>query len=142
MLGNGDFPIVVDGASTTPWMATQQNFSQEIVQEFQISSLNLDLRASQRGASILSPAAQSFHGSGFFRDHHTSAYPGPARSAGAGSIFARRWTGLWVGGPVIKDKLFFAAYEHNNQRGVHQPAERPGIRQPGARAAARNTKTW
>ena len=63
-----------------------------------------------------------FHGSGFFffRDHNMAAYPGLQRDPLAPDpFFARRQSGLWVGGPVIKDRLFFfAAYEHNNQNGV------------------------
>ena len=49
-----------------------------------------------------------------------AAYPGLQRDPLAPDpFFARRQSGLWVGGPVVKDRLFFfAAYEHNNQRGV------------------------
>src|SRR5262249_16094551 len=48
------------------------------------------------------------------------AYPGLQRDALAPDpFFARRQSGFWIGGPVIKEKLFFfGAYEHNNQKGV------------------------
>ena len=120
--------IAVDGARINDAIdgGTQQNFSQEIVQEFQISSVNFDLSTGITAAGAINIVTRSggnqFHGSGFFffRDHHMSAYPGLARDPLAPDpFFARRQSGLWVGGPVVKDRLFFfAAYEHNNQEGV------------------------
>ena len=120
--------IAVDGARINDSVdgGTQQNFSQEIVQEFQISSVNFDLSTGITAAGAINIVTRSgsnqFHGSGFFffRDHHMAAYPGLQRDPLAPDpFFARRQSGLWVGGPVVKDRLFFfAAYEHNNQHGV------------------------
>ena len=120
--------IAVDGARVNDSVdgGTQQNFSQEIVQEFQISSVNFDLSTGITAAGAINIVTRSggnqLHGSGFFffRDHHMAAYPGLQRDPlAADPFFARRQSGLWVGGPVVKDRLFFfAAYEHNNQRGV------------------------
>ncbi|MBS1857593.1 MAG: TonB-dependent receptor [Acidobacteria bacterium] len=126
---NPDFTrISVDGARINDAVdgGTQQNFSQEIVQEFQISSVNFDLSTGIAAGGAINivtrTGSNSLHGSGFFffRDHHMSAYPGLNRDALAPDpFFARRQAGLWVGGPVVKDKLFFfGAYEHNNQKGV------------------------
>ncbi len=120
--------IAVDGARVNDSVdgGTQQNFSQEIVQEFQISSVNFDLSTGITAAGAINIVTRSgsnqFHGSAFFffRDHHMAAYPGLQRDPLAPDpFFARRQSGLWVGGPVVKDRLFFfAAYEHNNQDGV------------------------
>ena len=120
--------IAVDGARINDAVdgGTQQNFSQEIVQEFQISSVNFDLSTgiSAGGAIniVTRTGTNQLHGSGFFffRDHHMAAYPGLNRDPLAPDpFFARRQLGGWIGGPIIKDRLFFfAAYEHNNQDGV------------------------
>ena len=130
VLGNNpDFTrIAVDGARINDSVdgGTQQNFSQEIVQEFQISSLNFDLSTGIAAGGAINivtrTGSNALHGSGFFffRDHNMSAYPGLQRDPLAPDpFFARRQSGLWVGGPVIKDRLFFfGAYEHNNQKGV------------------------
>jgi hypothetical protein len=106
------------------------NFSQDMVQEFQISSVAFDLSTpvSIGGAiNIVSRSGSNeFHGSGyyFFRDHNTAAYPSLARplpgvpnySAQANPFFARRNPGVWIGGPIKKDKLFFFAnFEYFNQ---------------------------
>jgi hypothetical protein len=130
ILGNNpDFTrIAVDGARINDAVdgGTQQNFSQEIVQEFQISSVNFDLSTGIAAGGAINIVTRSggnqFHGSGFFffRDHRMSAYPGLQRDPLAPDpFFARRQSGLWVGGPILKDRLFFfGSYEHNNQRGV------------------------
>jgi hypothetical protein len=120
--------IAVDGARINDAVdgGTQQNFSQEIVQEFQISSVNFDLSTGICAGGAINIVTRSgsnqLHGSGFFfyRDHHMAAYPGLGRDPLAPDpFFARRQTGGWIGGPIIKDRLFFfAAYEHNNQDGV------------------------
>ena len=136
--------IAVDGARINDSVdgGTQQNFSQEIVQEFQISSVNFDLSTGITAAGAINIVTRSgsnqLHGSGFFffRDHHMAAYPGLQRDPLAPDpFFARRQSGLWVGGPVVKDRLFFfAAYEHNNQRRrLHQRPHRPRLQQPRPR---------
>ncbi len=121
--------ITVDGASIRDSVTggTQQNFSQEVVQEFQVSSVNFDLSTSVAAGGAVNVVTRSggndFHGSGFFfyRDHNLSAYPTLQRDPNdLNPYFARKQAGVWVGGPVKKDKLFFFAnYEHNNQDGVY-----------------------
>ncbi|MGA2599776.1 MAG: TonB-dependent receptor [Bryobacteraceae bacterium] len=121
--------ITVDGASIRDSVTggTQQNFSQEVVQEFQVSSVNFDLSTSVAAGGAVNVVTRSggndFHGSGFFfyRDHNLSAYPTLVRDpSDLSPYFARKQAGVWVGGPIKKDKLFFfASYEHNNQDGVY-----------------------
>jgi hypothetical protein len=93
---------------------TQINFSQEMVQEFQLSSVNFDISTgitSTGAVNIVSRSGSNdFHGSGFFyyRDHDMAAYPALKRSAlNPNPYFARRDPGFWLGGPILKDKLFF-----------------------------------
>ena len=103
-----------------------QNFSQEVVQEFQIQTVNFDLSTGLTGAGAVNVVTRSggndFHGSGFFlfRDHNLSAYPALGRDpTNPDPFFARRQWGLYVGGPIKKDCLFFFTnLEHNNQDGV------------------------
>jgi hypothetical protein len=117
--------IAMDG--TTTWDAiqggTQMNFSQEVVQEFQLQSVNYDLATGITSSGSVNVVTRSgsnqFHGSGYFfyRDHNMAAYPGLARQASNPSpFFARRNPGFLVSGPIIKDKLFFFFnYEYQNQ---------------------------
>ena len=128
--GNGSVRITVDGASIGDSVTggTQQNFSQEVVQEFQLSSTNMDLSNAIGAGGAINIATRGgtndFHGSVFFfdRDHDFSAYPYLQRDPNepASPFFARRQTGFEIGGPVKKDKLFFfSAFEHTNQVGVY-----------------------
>lgn len=120
--------ITVDGANIRDSVTggTQQNFSQEIVQEFQVSSVNFDLSTGITAGGAVNVVSRTgtneFHGSGFFffRDHNMSAYPALQRDpTNPDPFFARRQTGFWFGGPIKKEKLFFFANcEYNNQRGV------------------------
>jgi hypothetical protein len=99
------------------------NFSQEIVQEFQLSAVNFDLSTNITAVGAVNVVTRSggndFHGSGYFyfRDHNMAAYPGLSRSAfNPNPFFARRNPGFWLGGPLKKDKLFFFFnYEYQNQ---------------------------
>jgi carboxypeptidase family protein len=123
--------ITVDGATVRDSVTggTQQNFSQEVVQEFQVSSVNFDLSTSVGAGGAVNVVTRGggneFHGSGFFffRDHNMSAYPALQRNPLAPDpFFARRQSGAWIGGPVKKDRLFFfSSIEHNNQNGVFAP---------------------
>ena len=128
--GNGSVRITVDGATIADSVTggTQQNFSQEVVQEFQLSSTNMDLSTAIGAGGAVNIATRGgtndFHGSVFFfdRDHDFSAYPYLQRDPNepASPFFARRQSGFEVGGPIKKDKLFFfSALEHTNQVGVY-----------------------
>jgi len=127
--GNGSVRITVDGATIADSVTggTQQNFSQEVVQEFQLSSTNMDLSNAIGAGGAINIATRGgtndFHGSAFFyfRDHNMAAYPYLQRvpTEPASPFFARRQSGFEAGGPIKKDKLFFfSALEHTNQVGV------------------------
>ncbi|HEY9432111.1 MAG TPA: carboxypeptidase-like regulatory domain-containing protein [Blastocatellia bacterium] len=126
--------ISVDGATINDRVTggTAQNFSQETVQEFQISTFNFDPSTSVTGVGSVNVVSRSgtndFHGSAFFyfRDHNISAYPSLKRDprrfiepSREDPFFARRQGGGSIGGPIKKDKMFFFFnFENNNQRGV------------------------
>ena len=125
--------------------STSLNVSQEVVQEFQMTSVNFDA-SSGIGAGgqvniVTRSGSNDFHGSGyfFFRDHNMAAYPGlkratdpssfnpncgtknnivesPQCKAAENPFFVRRNPGGGIGGPILKDKLFFYFnYEYSNQ---------------------------
>lgn len=126
--GSDQTRITVDGANIVNPVEgdTQQNFSQEVVQEFQISSLNFDLSTGITGSGAVNIVTRSgtndYHGSGYFyfRDHNMAAYPGLSRDRNnPDPFFARRQPGFYVGGPILRNKLFFFTnFEHTNQASV------------------------
>ncbi|MEP7273697.1 MAG: carboxypeptidase-like regulatory domain-containing protein, partial [Acidobacteriota bacterium] len=120
--------VTVDGGSI---MAvgnggSAMGFSQEVVQEFQIATVNFDLTTGFTDGAAINVVTRSggndFHGTGFFffRDHALAAYPALNRdSANPDPFFQRRQFGFAVSGPVLRDRLFFFGnYERNEQRGV------------------------
>ncbi len=120
--------ITVDGGNIRNNIEgnTGMNFSQEVVQEFQISSVNFDLSTGITSVGAVNVVTRSggndFHGSGYFyfRDHNMSAYPGLVRNGlSPDPFFVRRNPGFWAGGPIKKDRLFFFFnYEYLNQTQV------------------------
>src|SRR6516225_5695177 len=127
--GSGVGPLItMDGGVINDEVegGTSMNFSQEVVQEFQIQSVNFDTSTGIAVGGAVNIVTRSgtndFHGSAYFyfRDHNMAAYPGLKRSAfNPNPFFARRNPGVWVGGPAIKDRLFFfVSYEHMNQTSV------------------------
>lgn len=102
------------------------NFSQDVVQEFQISSVNFDLSTGITGTGAVNIVTRTggndFHGNGrfYFRDNNLSAYPALQRSAfNPDPFFARRHSGFQVSGPIKRDRaFFFYDLEHNNQDSV------------------------
>ncbi len=120
--------ITVDGGNVRNNIegGTAMNFSQEVVQEFQLSTTNFDLSTGITSVGAINIVTRTggndFHGSGYFfyRDHNMAAYPGLRRNpANPDPFFARRNPGFWVGGPIVKDKLFFFFnFEHLNQTQV------------------------
>ena len=120
--------ITVDGGNVRNPIEGQtgMNFSQEVVQEFQLSSNNFDLSTGITSVGSVNVVTRTggndFHGSAymFYRDNHMAAYPGLARNAAnPDPFFVRRNPGVWFGGPLVKDRLFFFTnYEYNNQTQV------------------------
>jgi hypothetical protein len=104
-----------------------QNFSQEVVQEFQISSTNFDLSTGITAFGAINIVTRGggneYHGAGYFyfRDHNMGAYPSLVRTAITNDpFFARRQSGFWAGGPIKKDRVFFFGnFEYTNQFGVY-----------------------
>jgi hypothetical protein len=121
--------ITVDGGNVRNPVegGTGQNFSQEIVQEFQISTANFDLSTGITAFGAINVVTRSgtndFHGVGYgyYRDHNMSAYPSLARNSLTDDpAFSRGQTGGSFGGPIKKDKFhFFANYEYTHQNGVY-----------------------
>jgi Carboxypeptidase regulatory-like domain len=121
--------ITVDGGNVRNPIegGTGLNFSQEVVQEFQISSTNFDLSTGITAFGAINVVSRSgkndFHGSGYFyfRDYNMAAYPSLARtSVSDDPFFARRQGGFSLSGPVKRDKLhFFFNLEYVNQFGVY-----------------------
>lgn len=120
--------ITVDGGTVRNSIEgdTGMNFSQEVVQEFQLSSSNFDLSTGITSVGsvniVTRTGGNQYHGSGyfFFRDHNMAAYPALNRNpANPDPFFARRNPGFWVGGPVLRDRLFFFTnYEYTRQTQV------------------------
>jgi hypothetical protein len=120
--------ISVDGATINDRVTggTSQNFSQESVQEFQISTFNYDISTSTTSVGSVNVVSRSgsndFHGSAFmyYRDHNLSAYPLLNRDPRTPDpFFARRQMGGSFGGPIKKDRAFFFFNgEYNNQDSV------------------------
>ena len=102
---------------------TDLNFSQEMVQEFQITSLNFDLGTGITALGAVNIVSRGggnhFHGSFFYfyRDHNMAAYPALKRSALAPNpYFVRKNPGFYVSGPIKKDRVFFFFnFENINQ---------------------------
>ena len=125
---SGKTALTVDGGNVRNSLegGSSQNFSQEVVEEFQISSANFDLSTGIAASGAINIVSRSggngFHGGGyfFFRDNNLSAYPALRRNAFAPNpFFARRQSGFLVSGPIKKDKLFFFFnLENNNQDAV------------------------
>ncbi len=117
--------ITVDGGNIRNSIEgqTQINMSQEVIQEFQLSSVNFDLSTGITSTGAVNVVTRSgsneYHGSGyyFFRDHNMAAYPHLRRDALAPDpFFARRNPGFSLSGPIRKERLFFFFnYEYMNQ---------------------------
>ena len=120
--------VTVDGGSI---MAvgnggSGMGFSQEVVQEFQMATVNLDLSTGLTNGAAINVVTRSggndLHGTGFyfFRDHTLAAYPALKRDLdNPDPIFRRQQFGFALGGPIRRDRVFFfGTYERNQQLGV------------------------
>ena len=120
--------VTVDGGSVMEVGngGSAMGFSQEEVQEFEVSTVNFDLSTAATASGAVNIATRSgsnqLHGSGlfFFRDHHLSAYPALHRNPfNPDPFFQRKQFGVSGGGPIRKDRVFFfGTFERLDQRGV------------------------
>ncbi len=131
--------ISIDGGSVVDNVVgtTVQNFSQEVVEEFQVGVANQDVASGASSTGVVNVITRSgsndFHGNAYiyFRNDSLAAYPGLARLDDtdtsdltvpftAESIpFDREQFGGSIGGPLYKDKaFFFFNTEYNNQDGA------------------------
>jgi hypothetical protein len=120
--------VTVDGGSIMEVGngGVAMGFSNEVVQEFQVSTANFDLSTGATASGAVNIATRSgsneLHGSGFyfFRDHYLSAYPALHRDPfNPDPFFQRQQYGVSLGGPIRKDRaFFFASFERLDQRGV------------------------
>ncbi|MEK6284836.1 MAG: carboxypeptidase regulatory-like domain-containing protein [Acidobacteriota bacterium] len=124
----GNTRVTVDGANivTIGNLSAILQISQEVVQEFQLSTVNFDLSTSLTTNGAINIVTRSggneFHGSGFYfyRDHTLAADPGLQRDPNnPDPFFQRSQFGYHLGGPIARDHaFFFTSYERNDQRGV------------------------
>jgi Carboxypeptidase regulatory-like domain len=124
---------------------TGQNFSQEVVQEFQISTANFDLSTGITAFGAINVVTRSgsndFRGAAYtyYRDNNMAAYPSLARNSLTDNPdFSRGQAGFVLGGPIKRDKVhFFGNFEYTNQKGVYvvQP-DLPSVRGFGTLAEA------
>jgi hypothetical protein len=120
--------VTVDGANANAWgeIGTALQVSPEVVEEFQLSTVNFDSATSLTTNGAINVVTRSggdeYRGSGFFfyRDHSLSAYPGLGRDArNPDPFFERRQTGYSMGGPIRRNRaFFFTSYERNDQYSV------------------------
>lgn len=124
----GSTRVTVDGASiSTPGtVGVLLQVSQDVVEEFQISTVNFDLTSSLTSNGAINivtwSGSNAYQGSGFYfyRDDHLAAYPGLRRDLGnPNPSFERHQFGSYSGGPLRKDRaFFFGSFERTDQVGV------------------------
>jgi len=120
--------LTVDGGSVMEVGngGVAMGFSQEAVQEFQVSTANFDVSTGVTASGAVNVATRSgsnqLHGSAFlfFRDHHLSAYPALHRDpSNPDPFFQRRQYGFSIGGPIRRNRaFFFGDVERTDQRAV------------------------
>ena len=120
--------VTVDGGSimAVGTGGSAMGFSQEVVEEFQVATVNFELTTGLTNGAAINVTTRSggnqIHGTGFyfFRDHKLAAYPALNRDAvNPDPFFQRRQFGFALSGPIQRNRFFFfGAYERNEQRGV------------------------
>lgn len=116
--------IEVDGVDISDETVgtTTQNLPASAIQEFQVSQSSLDLSTELTSSGAVNVVTKSggnkWHGEGFylFRDHGAAA-----DIADSNLYFQRNNYGGNLGGPIIKDKLFFFADVERLQQSLIEP---------------------
>jgi hypothetical protein len=107
---------------------TTQNIPASAIQEFQVSQSSLDISTDLTSSGSVNVATRNgsndFHGEGFFYGRD-DAYA--ARIAQSGpSVFTRHQYGANLGGPIIKNKLFFFGDFERTMQNLSSPVTLPG----------------
>ncbi|AMY08854.1 hypothetical protein LuPra_02060 [Luteitalea pratensis] len=120
--------FTVDGGSVSSvgFGGSQMGFSQEVVQEFQVATVNFDPSAGLSAAGAVNVVTRAgsndFQGTAFYflRDHRLAAYPALNRDHdNSDPAFQRQQFGLAMGGPIREGRIFaFGSWERNDQRAV------------------------
>jgi len=126
-LGRGG-NVTIDGADINDDAVggSVQNISQEAVQEFQIATNRFSAELGRSGSSVINVVTKSgtdaTHGAAsvFLRDRRWQGLPATfERASGEAPPFNRQQYALGVGGPLVKEKLFwFGSVEYRNQDGA------------------------
>ena len=104
--------VTVDGGSimSVGSGGSAMGFSQGVVREFQIATVNFDLTTGLTNGAAINVTTRTggneLHGTGFyfFRDHTLAAYPSLNReSASPDPFFQRRQFGFALGGPIHRE---------------------------------------
>ena len=121
--------IEVDGSDITDETVgtTTQNIPQDAIQEFQISQSTLDLSTELTSSGAVNVVTRtgtnSVHGDAYygFRDHSLNAsLPG-----GQDLPFQRNQFGGRLGGPIVKDRLFFFLTGERTKQALFAPVVLP-----------------
>jgi hypothetical protein len=116
--------IEVDGVDISDETVgtTTQNIPQSSIQEFQVAQSSLDLSTELTSSGAVNVTTRSgtndFHGEGFFygRSNQTSARIAPQELD-----FSRKQYGVNLGGPFIKDRLFFFGDWERTEQDLQNP---------------------
>jgi Carboxypeptidase regulatory-like domain len=122
--------IEVDGVDISDETVgtTTQNLPASAIQEFQISQSSLDMSTELTSSGAVNVVTRSgsnkWHGQGFglFRDHTLAA-----KSAPTDLYFQRNNFGGNLGGPIMKDKLFFFVDAERLKQDASAPVINGGI---------------
>lgn len=117
--------VTVDGGGIMAigYTGSAMGLSQEVVEEFQVSTLGFDLATgiTDQGAInvVTRSGSNELHGTAFyfFRDHTLAAYPALNRDpSDPDPFFQRRQFGFATGGPIRRDRIFFfGSWEATNR---------------------------
>lgn len=120
--------VTVDGADINDDAVggSIQNVPEDAVQEFQIATNRFSAELGRSSSSVINVVTKSgtdsTHGAAavFLRDHNWQALPATFdRTSGDEPPFKRQQYAASLGGPVVKDTLYwFAAVENRNQDGA------------------------
>jgi hypothetical protein len=131
-LGRGG-NVTVDGADNNDDVVGGSliNVSQEAVREFQIATNRFSAELGRSGSSVINIVTKTgtneLHGSTsfFFRNRNLQGLPATFDRSNSEPPFDREQVAFGVGGPVIKDKIFwFGSFEYRNQDGATLVGER------------------